>query len=67
MDVGSGGDLVGKFTEAVRDKGPRAGLYYSMIEWDSPLRMRGEMDCHTKEHLLPQRKELATNYEPGLF
>ncbi len=42
MDIGPGRDLVGEFTEAVRGKGLRVGLYYSMIEWDSPLCMRGK-------------------------
>lgn len=67
MDIGPGRDLVGEFTEAVRGKGLRVGLYYSMIEWDSPLCMRGRMDCYVKEHLLPQCKELVTNYKPDLL
>lgn len=67
VDIGPGRDLVGEFTEAVRGKGLRVGLYYSMIEWDSPLCMRGRMDCYVKEHLLPQCKELVTNYKPDLL
>lgn len=67
MDIGPGKDLVGEFTEAVRGKGLRVGLYYSMIEWDSPLCMRGRMDCYVKEHLFPQCKELVTNYKPDLL
>ena len=67
MDIGPGRDLVGEFTEAVRGKGLRVGLYYSMIEWDSPLCMRGRMDCYVKEHLFPQCKELVTNYKPDLL
>jgi alpha-L-fucosidase len=42
MDVGPKRDLVGDLTEAVRAKGLRMGLYYSLIEWESNRTHRTE-------------------------
>jgi alpha-L-fucosidase len=35
MDVGPKRDLLGDLTDAVRKKGLKMGLYYSIIEWES--------------------------------
>lgn len=67
MDIGPERDLVGEFTRAVRGKGLRVGLYYSLIEWNSPLCQPDRMNCYVEEHLFPQCKELVNNYKPDLL
>lgn len=83
MDIGPGRDLVGELTEAVRTKGLRMGLYYSIIEWESSWTHRTEtgyyLDLETvrkyripeeryvDHHLIPQLKELVLNYRPALI
>lgn len=83
MDVGPERDLVGDLTNAVRDEGLKMGLYYSIIEWEStqtkrtksgyfiPLdqveKYRIPEDKYVDEYLIPQMKELVTNYKPSLI
>lgn len=82
-DVGPRRDLVGDLTAAVRRKGLRMGLYYSIIEWESIATHRSETgylidtamvekyripeDRYVDDHLIPQLKELVTTYEPALL
>jgi len=82
-DVGPKRDLVGDLTRAVRKKGLRMGLYYSMIEWETSRTHRTpsgryiaqEMmdrygipaDTYVDDHVLPQLKELVMNYRPALI
>jgi len=37
MDVGPKRDLVGELSIAIRQKGLKMGLYYSLTEWNNPL------------------------------
>ncbi len=83
MSVGSGRDLVGDLTSAVRAADLRMGLYYSIIEWESIWTHRSETgyyvarnlvdkyripeERYVDEHLIPQLKELVTRYEPALI
>ena len=83
MDTGPKRDLVGELTEAVRAKGLRMGLYYSIIEWESIPTKRTESgyfiptdivkkrqipaDKYIDRHMIPQLKELVTNYQPALI
>ena len=83
MDVGPGRDLVGDLTEAVRKKGLRMGLYYSIIEWESNWTHRTESgyfipkklvdkygippDKYIDDHMIPQLKELVTAYKPAVI
>lgn len=83
LAVGPKRDLVGDLTRAVRAKGLRMGLYYSVIEWESNWTHRTESgyfipkrlvekygipeDRYIDEHLLPQLKELVTNYRPAVI
>ena len=82
MDTGPGRDLVGELSEAVRDAGMRMGLYYSIIEWESSWTNRTETgyyipmaevekykipeDEYVDNHLIPQLKEIITEYQPSL-
>jgi alpha-L-fucosidase len=83
MDVGPKRDLVGELTEAVRARGLRMGLYYSIIEWESNWTHRTESgyyipkrlvekyripeEKYVDEHLIPQLKELVMNYKPAVI
>jgi len=83
MDVGPKRDLVGDLTEAVRAKGLRMGLYYSIIEWESNWTHRTETgyfipkrlvekygipeDKYIDDHMIPQLKELVMAYRPAVI
>lgn len=83
MDAGSRRDLVGDLAEAVKARGLRMGLYYSIIEWESNWTHRTESgyfipkklvdkygipeDVYIDEHLIPQLKELVTTYQPAVI
>ena len=83
MEVGSKRDLVGELTDAVREEGLKMGLYYSIIEWESSWTHRTESgyyllnkivdrykipkDEYVDQHLIPQLKELVTNYQPSVI
>ncbi len=83
MDIGPKRDLVGELTEAVRKKGLKMGLYYSLIEWETNPTQRTEsgyflnkktiekyripIDKYVDDHMLPQIKELVLNYKPALI
>lgn len=72
MDVGAKRDLVGELSTAVRNKGLKMGLYYSLTEWNNPLH-RWYTDPHenigkyVEQHMIPQFKELVSAYKPSLI
>ena len=83
LAVGPKRDLVGELTRAVRAKGLRMGLYYSIIEWESNWTHRTESgyfipkklvdkykipeDKYVDAHMIPQLKELVVNYQPAVI
>lgn len=83
MDIGPKRDLVGDLTRAVRKKGLKMGLYYSIIEWESIPTKRTKTgyfidkkylkkyripgDKYVDFHLIPQLKELVKNYQPAVI
>jgi alpha-L-fucosidase len=83
MDIGPKRDLVGDLTAAVRKKGLKMGLYYSIIEWESTPTKRTETgyfinkkyvekysipeNKYVDHHLIPQLKELVNNYQPAVI
>lgn len=82
-DVGPHSDLVGDLSRAVRARGLRFGLYYSIIEWESTPTHRTESgwflpralierhripeDSYIDRHMIPQLKELVTAYQPAVI
>ncbi len=66
VDIGPHRDLVGELAKAVREKGLKFGLYYSLYEWFHPI-YRENVDRYVTEHLLPQLKDLVTRYHPSLI
>lgn len=83
MDSGPKRDLVGDLTRAVRARGLRMGLYYSIIEWETNWTHRTETgyfipknivekygipeDKYIDDHMIPQLKELVMTYEPAVI
>ncbi|MDR1860608.1 MAG: alpha-L-fucosidase [Bacteroidales bacterium] len=66
VDVGPHRDLLGELTAAVRNAGIRMGYYYSLLEWFNPL-YNNDINKYVELHLLPQMKELVTNYKPDIL
>jgi alpha-L-fucosidase len=72
VDVGPSRDIVGEVADAVRKKGIRFGLYYSLPEWNNPLH-RWYIDPHDSigkyvhEHMIPQFKEVVGTYKPEVL
>lgn len=66
VELGPRRDLVGDLAQAVRDRGLRLGLYYSLMEWDHPL-LKTEPERYAIEHMIPQMKELVEKYAPSLL
>jgi alpha-L-fucosidase len=83
MDIGPQRDLVGEITTAVRKKGLKMGLYYSIPEWESISTSRTKTgyfidtmmvkkyriptDQYVDNHMIPQLKELVTQYQPAVI
>ena len=83
METGPRRDLVGDLTRAVRARGLRMGLYYSIVEWESNRTHRTDTGYFIPErlverhaipeekyvdaHMIPQLKELVTDYQPALI
>ena len=65
--LGPGRDLVGQLSEAVRKKGLRMGLYYSLLEWGHPLYSPETIEKWVDTHMMPQMKELVTAYKPEII
>ena len=66
VDVGPRRDLVGDLTEAVRGRGLKMGLYYSLYEWEHPL-YNTDVDRYVDQYMFPQFKDLVTRYSPSLI
>ena len=82
MEVGPKRDIVGELTNAVRNKGLKMGLYFSLLEWETPSPSRKTTpyldpakvgkyqipaDKYVSAHIIPQLKELVTNYKPSVI
>ena len=65
-DAGPKRDLVGDLTVAIRQKGLRMGLYYSLYEWFNPLWI-ADRSRYVREHMHPQFKDLVARYEPSVI
>lgn len=66
VDTGPHRDIVGELSKAVRAKGLKMGLYYSLYEWYHPFYL-SDVNRYVEEHVLPQFKELVEQYQPDLI
>ena len=72
MEVGPHRDIVGELDQAVRKKGLRYGLYYSLPEWGNPLHRWYDdppetIGTYVEKHMIPQFRELISTYKPDLL
>jgi len=73
---------VGDLTQSVREKGLKMGLYFSLLEWETPPPSRKNTpyispekvgkyqipaDQYIQGHIIPQLKELVANYQPSMI
>ncbi len=65
-DVGPHRDLLGDLTNAVRARGMKMGIYYSLYEWFNPV-YRQDVNRYVNEHMLPQIKDVVTRYKPSVI
>ncbi len=82
-DIGPQRDLLGDLTSSVKNSGLKMGIYYSIPDWESIPRKIDKSEYYIREEfvrkyglkpekyrdevLIPQLKELVTNYEPSLI
>jgi len=69
-DAGPRRDLIGEIAQAVRARGLKFGLYYSLYEWFHPLWRPGEEETTADDvnsHMLPQLKDVVQRYAPSLI
>ncbi len=66
VDVGPHIDFVGDLTKAVRAKGVKMGLYYSLYEWFNPVFL-SDANAYINEHMIPQIKDIVQTYKPDVL
>lgn len=66
VETGPKRDLLGELTEAVRQRGLKAGFYYSLYEWYNPLWL-SDKKRYIDEHMFPQFKDAVTRYKPSII
>lgn len=64
--IGPKRDLLGDLTNAVRKRGLKMGLYYSLYEWYNPLWL-ADRKKFAVEHMHPQFKDVVTKYKPSII
>lgn len=72
VDVGPKRNIVAEVAEAVRERGIRFGLYYSLPEWNHPLHRwytdpNDQIHTYVQQHMIPQFKEVVGTYKPDLL
>jgi len=66
VEIGPKRDLLGDLTTAVRAKGLKSGIYYSLYEWYNPLWLT-DKPRYVAEHMTPQFKDVVTRYKPSII
>ena len=66
VEMGPKRDIVGELSAAMRAKGLKVGLYYSLYEWYNPLWL-ADKTRFVAEHFFPQYKDLVTRYTPDII
>ncbi len=65
-DIGPKRDVLGEVTRAVRKRGLKMGIYYSLYEWFHPLWLT-DRPRYVAEHFHPQFKDVVTRYKPAFI
>jgi alpha-L-fucosidase len=66
VSAGPHRDLLGDLTNAVRKRGIKMGLYYSLYEWYNPLWLN-DKPKYVADHMTPQFKDVVTRYQPSII
>jgi alpha-L-fucosidase len=66
VDIGPHRDLLGDLAKAVRRRGLKFGIYYSLYEWFNPLWLTNR-PLYVEKHMIPQFKDVVTRYAPSLI
>jgi alpha-L-fucosidase len=66
VEAGPHRDLLGDLTGAVRAKGLKMGIYYSLYEWYNPVYLR-DKPRYVAEHMMPQFKDVVSRYQPSII
>jgi alpha-L-fucosidase len=66
VDEGPHRDLLGDLSGAVRARGLKMGIYYSLYEWYNPLYL-ADKQRYVTEHMMPQFKDVVTRYQPSII
>ena len=66
LETGPRRDVVGEVAEAVRKKGLRFGVYYSLYEWFNPLYV-SDASLFVEKVYIPQLKDLVTRHRPEII
>ena len=66
VEQGPHRDLLGDLSGAVRAKGLKMGIYYSLYEWYNPLYL-SDKRRYVAEHMMPQFKDVVTRYKPSII
>jgi alpha-L-fucosidase len=67
VDIGPHRNLLGDLSSSVRKAGIKMGLYYSLLEWYHPLYKKATITNYVDKHMIPQMKELVTEYKPDIL
>jgi alpha-L-fucosidase len=66
VHLGPHRDVLGETLVAMRQKGMRAGVYYSLYEWQNPLWI-ADRKLFVDKVFHPQFKDLVTRYQPSII
>jgi alpha-L-fucosidase len=66
VETGPKRDLLGDLFAECRKEGVRPGLYYSFMEWNSPLYSNDRPE-YVDKVMIPQIKDIITRYQPDVF
>jgi len=67
VDIGPKQDLLASIMAAVRQRGLKAGLYFSLYEWFHPLYTGSDPSQYVEQVMVPQWYDLIKSYQPDIL